>query len=250
MATLQLQPFGIPCDVEVHGTVQESWSEGKRLLFLFGENHRDREMKRLNVVNACRLVDAGVVGCVGTEVPMEDLDRHIQEFIQERSAALFGEHGTDEGVINHLSSAQPMWFGFFQFGNTLRILRPSLPVRCVEDPTLREQMKPISDRYTVWDLCGGVHPFLGYPNMEDHPINADREAAIIRHLMALWDEKAPQARGAILNTGLAHSLRLCALARGMGVSYIYISIPVSDQTFGMAGVPSAPAPPPSNPPDP
>jgi hypothetical protein len=38
--------------VTLHGTVEAIWSGGKRLVFLFGENHRDRDVKRLYVVNA------------------------------------------------------------------------------------------------------------------------------------------------------------------------------------------------------
>jgi hypothetical protein len=70
MPTLDLSRFGFACQVDLHGTVETSWSDGDRVVFLFGENHRDRDMKRLNVLDACRLIDAGVVGCVGTEVPM------------------------------------------------------------------------------------------------------------------------------------------------------------------------------------
>ena len=73
MIKVNLEPFGFPCDVELHGGIQENWTGGKRLLFLFGENHRDREMKRLSVLNACTLVDAGVVGCAGTEIPLDYL---------------------------------------------------------------------------------------------------------------------------------------------------------------------------------
>src|SRR5436190_8886151 len=144
MATIDLRPFGFDCNVAVHGTIKESWSGGNRLVFLFGENHREMEMKRCYVVNACKLVDAGVVGCAGTEIPMAHLDGQSAEFIRLRSLELFDEQKTDEGVITQLSKTQPWWYGGFEFGNTLKVLRPSLPVRCVEDPSLREQMKPIS----------------------------------------------------------------------------------------------------------
>jgi hypothetical protein len=232
MTKLDLRTFGFEREVEVYGTIEASWVGGNRVLFLFGENHRDREMKRLNVLNACTLVDARVVGCVGTEIPLDDLGQLTAEQIQHRSEELFREHQTDDAVIAYLSRHQPWWYGILQFGNTLKVLRPSLEVRCVEDPGIREQMKSIAERYEIWDLCGGEHPFPGHTNMEDHPINADREAAMIRHMITLWDGKEREAPAAILNTGVAHSRRLCQRVQEMGISYIYISIQQSELSFG------------------
>jgi hypothetical protein len=152
MTELDLEQFGVKQRLLLHGSIEACWTGGRRLVFLFGENHRDREMKRLYVSNACKLVDAGIVGCVGTEVPMADLDSQAVEFIATRSAELFAEHKTDEAVVDYLDRVQPAWYGILQFGNTLRVLRPSPPVRCVEDAVLRERMKPVSDAYCLWDL--------------------------------------------------------------------------------------------------
>src|SRR5437867_4253850 len=87
--TLDLRPFGFQCESEARGTVEKSWLEGKRLVFLFTENHRAREMKRLNVLNACFLYDRGVVGCAGTEIPLDDLNSLTSQEIESRSGELF-----------------------------------------------------------------------------------------------------------------------------------------------------------------
>jgi hypothetical protein len=230
MTKIDLRPFGFEKDVEAHGTIEATWSGGKRLVLLFGENHRDREMKRLNVVNACRLVDAGGVGCAGTEIPMADLERESAEFIRERSRKLFEEHKTDAAVSKHLSRTQPCWYGRFEFGNTLKVLRLSLPVRCVEDPALRERMKPLAEAYELADLGGVPHPSPAHPNTGDHPLNLERESAMIERLVALWDETAP-TRAAILNTGLAHTQRIADGLQMRNINYLFISIPASPSPF-------------------
>jgi hypothetical protein len=226
MAALNLRPFGFMNEVEVHGTVETIWAGGNRLVFLFGEDHRDRQMKQLNVENACRLVDARVVGCAGTEVPMRDLDGQTQEFIMERSHELFAEHRTDEAVINHLSRSQPWWYGILDFGNTLKVLRPCLPVRCVEDPELRERMESIRLAY-IYAQDGRVpHPYPEHPNLGDHPLNRERERAMIGNLLNFWDSSAP-TRAVILNTGSGHCQPIADELRERGISYILISIPPS-----------------------
>lgn len=224
MTQIDLRPFGFTCEVEVHGKIEKTYRGGRRLLFLFGENHRDREMKRLNVLNACALLNAGVVGCVATEDPLVELDMLTSEEIQTRSSQLFEEHKTDEAVIDYLNHHQPFWFGIFQFGNTLKVLRPSVAVRCVEDPRLREEMKPISDDYCIWDLGGGPHPSPDYPHMDDHPHNLKRERAMIDNTLTFWEETAP-SRAAILNTGSAHSERIAAGLQERDISYIHIQVP-------------------------
>jgi hypothetical protein len=187
-------------------------------------------MKRVHVVNACKLVDGGVVGCVGTEIPMAELDEQTAEFIEARSRELFEEHKTDEAVIDHLSRGQPWWYGILQFDSTLKVLRPSLPVRSVEDRALREQMKLISDAYSLAALGAAAHPSPEHPNMGDHPLNFERERAMIDNLLALWDSTAPKL-AAILYTGVAHSQRIRARLQERGINYIHISIPASPPSF-------------------
>lgn len=231
MTKLDLRPFGFDQDVEIHGTVEATWSGGKRLVFLFGENHRDREMKRLYVLNACVLVNAGVVGCAGTEEPLEEMNAIGAEAVESRSKQLFGEHTTDDAVIAHLSSKQPYGYGVFGFGNTLKYLRPRVDVRYVEDPALVEEMRPIADSYKIWEFGIAEHPSPDHPSMGDHPHNRKREEAMIANLITLWDEKPREAAAAILNTGLDHSLHLCQRAKELGISFIYISIPAGPSPF-------------------
>lgn len=229
MMHLDLRPFGFQRDVELHGTVEATWAGGKRLVFLFGENHSDREMKRLNVLNACNLVDSDVVGCAGTEVPVTVLDERTAEIIEARSRELFQEHKTDGAVIDLLSRAYRE-FGFFEFGGTLKILRPSLPVRCVENLDLRDRMKPISDAYGSANLGMAPHPFPEHPNLIDHPLNREREGAMVDNLLALWDSTAP-ALAAILNVGLEHVHHIAVSLRERGINYMHISIAASPPSF-------------------
>jgi hypothetical protein len=196
------------------------------LVFLFAENHRDWEMKQSNVLDACALASAGVLGCAGTEVPLDELGRQTEEFILARSAALFAEYTTDGAVLGYLRREQPPWYGTFQFGSALKVLRPSLPVRCVEDPGLREEMNPISNAYCRWELRQDQHPYPEYPNMGDHPINLQRERAMIDNLLALWSETTP-ALATAFNTGSAHSSRLAETFHGLGISYYVITHPPS-----------------------
>lgn len=230
MESLDLRPFGFPLDIEVHGSVEGSWCGGDRLVFLFGENHRDREMKRLNVENACRLVDAGVVGCAATEVPLDDLGGQSEKFIEARSRELFSEHRTDGAVTKYLSRSQPCWYGVLEFGNTLKALRPSLPVRCVEDMVLRERMMPISMAYTLAALGAVAHPSPDHLKLSDHPLHLERERAMIDNLLGLWASSAP-ARAAILNTGSDHCRRIAGGLRERGSNYIHLSIPASPSPY-------------------
>ncbi len=168
MAMLDLRPFGLQRDVELQGTVAESWTEGKRLVFLFGENHMDREMIGRNLLSACTLGQSWGFGW-GARVSKEPTDgtrrsRWGQDWIKEKSKRLFEEHRDDCGVISHLRQ-QPSWYGDFRFGKTLKLLRQSLEVRCVEDLDLREQMKPIADRYALWELGAGRHPSPEHRNL-------------------------------------------------------------------------------------
>jgi hypothetical protein len=52
MTKLDLRPVGFPCGVEVHAAAMQNRSGGSRLKFLIGENHKDRETKRPNLLTA------------------------------------------------------------------------------------------------------------------------------------------------------------------------------------------------------
>jgi hypothetical protein len=68
---------------------------------------------------------------------------------------------------------------FFEFGNSLRLLRPSLDVRCVEDCVLRE-MKPIAQRYEPCEL--GAAPLLVRANVMDVSVGRmEAEIPLAKH---------------------------------------------------------------------
>jgi hypothetical protein len=231
MTKLDLHPFGFQCEAEIHAAVEDTWSGGDRLVFVVGENHRDREMKRLNLLDACALCDLDIVGCAGVEDTLMGFGYLGAEGITARSKELFDEHRTDEGVIDYLNRHQPGWYGLFEFGKTLKLLRPSLEVKCVEDGELHFRMQPIANRYFMWDLAGGPHPYPDYPSMGDHPHNFLREEAMIANLLVLWNREQRQAPAALLNTGLDHSRRLAGRLRAEGISYIYLMNRQNPVTF-------------------
>jgi hypothetical protein len=47
-------------------------------------------MKKLNVLNACALVDAGVVGCVGTEECLDEIDSIGAEALERTLLQILG----------------------------------------------------------------------------------------------------------------------------------------------------------------
>ena len=230
MPTLDLSRFGFACQVDLHGTVETSWSDGDRVVFLFGENHRDRDMKRLNVLDACQLINAGVVGCVGTEERMTVLDRLQPEDVKGWSTALFAAHGTDEGVIDYLKRTQPGWYGDFEFGSAIRVLRPSLPVRCVEDLALHAKVWPLLLAYEDASLGFRPHPCPEFPTLDDHPDSRQREEAMIRNLLTLWNLQ-PTGKAAVLNTGLDHSRRIAAGLRERDINHCLITRPGSADLY-------------------
>jgi len=224
--TLDLSKFGLPDRVDLTGTVEGSWLDGDRLVFLFGEFHSYRGMKQRNIRNACTQIDAGAVNCVGTDVPMAELDRLTQDEIASRSAELFASQKTDEAVVNYLSLKQPPWYGGLEFGSTVKVLRPSTAVGCVEDQAHRDQIEPIRQAYLNADSYFLPPPCPDYPTFGDHPDNYPREDSMIENLLRLWSE-VPAGRAAILNTGSVHSVRIAQGFRERGVSYYVITQPRS-----------------------
>jgi hypothetical protein len=230
MPVLNLTSVGLDRQVELGGEVESDWLEGRGLVFLFAENHRDRAMKRANVLNACRLIDAGVAGSLGTEVPMAELDRLEPAELKARAAELFELYRSDDAVIDHLNRTQPWWYGVFQFGSTVRLLRPGVCVACVEDPSLREEMKPICEAYELADHGARPHPCPEYPRLGDHPHNLLREAAMLENLLRLRARNGERL-AAILNTGSDHSRRLAAGLKAKGINYFLVVQPASADMF-------------------
>jgi hypothetical protein len=225
MTKVDLRPFGFACDFDCHGQVYLSARAGQRLLFLLGENHKDRAMVRLNVLNACRLSDLGVVGCVGVEDVIGELEDWTPDAIQEKSRELFDGHGDEEGVIAYLDLENPWWLGTFRFAKALRLLRPSLAVQRVEDPELEQRTRPILDAYKTWEIGAGPHPCPEYARFEDHPLNHERDEAFIRNMVTFWDEQASRignASAAILNTGLSHSARIARRLPDLRISCVRV----------------------------
>jgi hypothetical protein len=66
--------------------------------------------------------------------------------------------------------------------------------------------------------------------MGDHPLNLERESAMIQHLLTLWDATAP-SQAAILHTGSAHCTRIGERLRDRGVNFIHLSIPASNLSW-------------------
>lgn len=226
MKKIDLKSFGLPIDCQVFGNIEDWYNGDKGILFVFGEKHRDRGMIRHNLLNACILINTGVIACVGTEDVLELRDDLSDEELRTHSNELFKKHKADDSVIDYLSRRPPWWFGESHFGNILRVLRPSLPVRCVEDPDLREQFKPIASAYDLSDLGPIPHPYPDHPNMGDHPLNIERERAMVQNLLDLW-ESTDRESAAVLNIGLAHCERIVDRVRALGISYIRIAVPAS-----------------------
>jgi hypothetical protein len=221
MNEIDLRKFGIECTCPIHGTVAESWCGESGLIFLFGENHRDREMKRLNVLNARNLFDCKAVECIGTEIQLRDFGALTKADIEIRSNELFEAHKTDDAVVSYLDQKEPWWYGPFEFASTVKLLRPSLVIRCVEDLKLKEEMQPIWHAYQMH--VGGPHPFPQYPKFSDHPYNLKREHAMIENSLSFWKEFG-QERAMILNTGSDHCQPIANGLRERGISYIQILI--------------------------
>ncbi len=221
MAEIDLEPFGFDCTVDLCGTIQVTRREGARLLFLFGERHTNVPMIRRNVENARELVERGVVGCVGTEGLLR-LEHMTHEEICTRREKLFEGHQDASRVLDYLQS--PGAPCTFQFGSTIKLLYPSLNVRCVEDQGLYSTYQPIHDQYACRENDPQAHPFPDYPNEIDHPHNRRRESAMMDNLLRLWGEQ-PCHRAAVLNTGSSHTPYLCELAASNGLQYIRVCIP-------------------------
>jgi hypothetical protein len=226
---IDLTPYGFACSVV--GEVRASRTEGERSLFLFNETHTDYAIIRQNLLNACTLIDGGFITCVGVEGEY-DFEGWIQEDIVDESEALFAEHGDDAGLIEffiadaqEMDAAQPGRPHFF-FGTCLKLLRPAIQVRRVEDEGLAAVVEAahadviakhallagvIPNRFAQW-INEGSHAeqaqaaLLEYRNL---PIQLERDLAFLHNLIAFWNANGG-AGAAILNAGAAHQDRLAA----------------------------------------
>jgi hypothetical protein len=246
MRQILLSNFGYQCEFSFHGKLDDSWSEGTRLVFLFGERHRKPPIIWPNVLNACELIRLGVVGCVGVEEYPFTLEGWAEERIEQRRSQLFTEHGDEKGIFAHFSKSPE----FCYFGETLQLFRPSLRVRSVEDPKLHEETACVQGRYVVrrenrysslvgaycrangvaiCDLSDSVHQKLQQQASDEldkefraDEIHSRREVRFVENLIDFWDKTNPE-NAIILNTGSSHQQPISARLRGMGISYIHIS---------------------------
>lgn len=193
MPTIDLRPFGFDRAFTFLGRVIDQGETGDRLLFLFDEEHHNRQWIGCNVLNACDLDDLGLLGFVGVE-GHEELD-----LTRPRPERVAGMARCDRTVV--IQELRRL-HGFF-FGGTLKRLRPALNVRCVEDTRLYHQALSLAH----------------LPGYRDNPIHLQRERTILANLWSSWPAETDCA--AILNLGYEHHDRIAQTLRNT-IRYIRI----------------------------
>jgi hypothetical protein len=185
---------------------------------LFGEYHEDEEEIRGNVLDACKLIDLGIVACAGVEEDLEPVHDWPESQLQhcQRASEMRAQNQGDEGMINHLRTTEgKREFKRFGFGKALRLLRPDLPLRQVEDRDIRKRM------WNTVDVPG-----LSQQERLDHPIHREREKKFVENLLSLLREtRTTKSRAAILNTGSHHSNGAADQIRSLGLNYVYLAQP-------------------------
>jgi hypothetical protein len=203
MNVIDLTPFGLNCRFHYHGRIKAQRQAGARLLFLFNEKRRNDgsyEMKRLNLLNACELCQQGVVGLVAVEECLTD-ERWPTA---EEAAALVRAHGSFEGAVEHLYRHNPD----NKFSTVLRRVFPQIPIRCVEDPDLRQQTEELYRHCLAVSHIEELRSLPQY-DFDNHPIHLERDTELVRRLFACWEEIGP-GKAAILNAGRDHQDRIGA----------------------------------------
>lgn len=224
---VDLTPFGIPRKIE--GRLAAARQEGQALLLLFNETHTDYGIIRQNLLNALPLIDGGFVGFVGVEGEYSFEDFNPEEIAAE-SQSLYAQHQTDQALIDffakdarEMDRQQPDVPHFF-FGTCLKLLRPSITIRCVEDITLADaaedvQLQLLTDfaresnvpmeQIRQW-LRDGNRPEALERTVQvfrNHEVNRRRDEAMLSNMLRLWQDVGVD-RGAIFNGGAAHVDRL------------------------------------------
>jgi hypothetical protein len=221
---IDLGPFGFPGRVfNYHGRIVAQRQEGDRLLFLFDEAHSNRDGIRLSLLNACRLWELGVLGCVGVEEYPFYFAGWEQSVIEQQSRELFRDHGNDEGVIQRRREGDGQ---DFRFGKTLKLLRPEINICSVEDFELHTRMSWISKCFS--HLSDNVLPPEAPPaardlirhQFEQCPTNLERDAAFLKNLRTWWEQN-DVSKAAILNAGSSHQERIVL---NLHARYRYIRI--------------------------
>lgn len=224
---VDLTPFGIPRKIE--GRLAAARQEGQALLLLFNETHTDYGIIRQNLLNALPLIDGGFVGFVGVEGEYS-FEEYTPDEIVAESRSLYAQHQTDQALIDFFAEdardmdrQQPDVPHFF-FGTCLKLLRPSITIRRVDDVvladaaervqwqfltdfaresnlTMEQVLRLLRDRNRPEALEHKMHEF------RTHEINLRRDAAMLSNMLRLWQEVGVD-RAAILNGGTAHMDRI------------------------------------------
>jgi hypothetical protein len=244
--TIKLDCFGCSTAFNCRGTIKSQRLGGPRLLFLFGERHGIKPFIKLNLLNAIDLCDLGVLSCVGVEGrPLEDGEAFPAPDVAQEFQSQQEQHGGNvEAVIDRMLK----WFprpGFY-FWNLLTLLRPSLLVRCVEEPGLYCRADWFNVQYSSMRREAIIESLRRSALFEpDHPhrecriaekanmqweqelaqeeITRARDEQFITAMIKLWDESGA-GKVAILNAGTAHQYRIARLLPGE-ISYYHIEQP-------------------------
>jgi hypothetical protein len=229
---IDLARFGCPAVFNCRGTVKSQRPGGERLLFLFGERHGIKPFIKLNLLNAIDLCDLGVLSCVGVEGrPLEEGESLPPPDVAYEFQSEQRRHGNNtEAIIEGMLG----WFprpGFY-FWNLLTLLRPRLPVRCVEERNLYGKANLLSIQYN--DRKVSIANALRRSALfePDHPhrecrieekanmqweqelaqeeVTRARDNQFIRAMLELWSESGT-GKVAILNAGTVHQYRIARL---------------------------------------
>jgi hypothetical protein len=242
---IKLDQFGYPITFNCRGTIKSLRLGGQRLLFLFGERHGIKPYIKLNLLNAVDLYDLGVLSCVGVEGrPMADGETFPRpDVVQEFQSQQRQYGGNTEAIIE----AMLRWFQQpdFYFWNFLKLLRPSLPICCVEEPNLYARANCLNIQYndrkaTVAATLRQSDLFEFDPKhreckieekanmqweqeMAEEEVMRARDDQFIKAMRELWD-KSGAGKVAILNAGTAHQYHIARLLPGE-ISYYHIEQP-------------------------
>jgi hypothetical protein len=232
---VDLARFGIDTH-RLKGSVVSHSLTGRRLLFLFGERHTIRAGIKANLENALVLFDSGAISCVGVEGWKDPSEPVPCPIFTELYDGLKARHGiNEEAIITGL--LQNYGPNNYVFWKALTLLRPSLPIRSVEDRALFHQVGDTSRR-VVDDRIAAIADFIrqsGLPFSQFSPypptseqeqtiivyksktqaseefaemdLNYQRDEAFLTNVRVLWDE-AGQDKAAILNAGVSHQYRI------------------------------------------
>ena len=240
METIELTDFGFDgIQFTFYGEVVTRRAEGDRLLFLFGEEHEVPAIIKPNVLNALELARLGVIACVGVEEYPFVWEGRTDADVERELERNLARHGDEAGIITAL--------GPLYFGQTVKLLCPTMPVRCVDDPKLYEAAEKLDEKYRgrierrareiFARMTEGMSPTaqermrLDTESQEqarveikkeygEEAVHIQRDEAFIRNMMTLWGKNGFK-RAAILNGGGKHIERITAKLPAE-VRYIWI----------------------------